>query len=107
MTGTAPQGSMAAPSSKVGGGSQAPLVEPIELSLPLDQYAALCAELVLFPDASEAIFRRYGLGSTEMRLAVDAAWKERLSKRPAEYARWQQLYRNHHAHFTKRGAPAE
>ncbi|HTN91946.1 MAG TPA: hypothetical protein VL242_50100 [Sorangium sp.] len=107
VTGTAPQGSIAASSSKAGGGSQAPLAEPSEISLPLAQYAALCAELVLFPDASEAIFQRYGLGSTEMRSAVDAAWKERLSERPAEYARWQELYRRHHAHFRNRGAPAE
>ncbi|WP_437504962.1 hypothetical protein [Sorangium sp. So ce1099] len=107
VTGTVPHGSMAAPSRKAGGGSQAPLAEPSEISLPLAQYAALCAELVLFPDASEAIFQRYGLGSTEMRSAVDAAWKERFSERPAEYARWQGLYRSYHAHFTKRGAPAE
>ncbi|MGK3976641.1 hypothetical protein WMF38_33675 [Sorangium sp. So ce118] len=107
VTGTAPQGSMAAPSSKAGGGSRAPLAEPSEIALPLAQYAALCAELVLFPDASEAIFQRYDLGSTEMRSAVDAAWKERFSESPAEYARWQELYRRYHAHFTKRGAPAE
>jgi hypothetical protein len=98
---------MAAPSNKAGGGSRAPLAEPSEISSPLAQYAALCAELVLFPDASEAIFQRYGLGSTEMRSAVDAAWKERFSERPAEYARWQELYRRYHAHFTKRRAPAE
>ncbi|MGK3988027.1 hypothetical protein WME99_33600 [Sorangium sp. So ce136] len=107
VTGTAPQGSAASLSNKAGGGGQAPLAEPIEVVLPLARYAALCAELLVRPDASEAIFQRYGLGSTEMRSAVDAAWKERLSKHPAEYARWQELYRRYHAKFAKRGAPAE
>ncbi|XXT20147.1 hypothetical protein WME94_01095 [Sorangium sp. So ce429] len=74
--------------------------------LPLDQYAALCAELALFPEAAEAAFQRYELGSSEMRSAVDAAWKERLRDHPAEYARWQELYWHHHARFAKRGTPA-
>ncbi|WP_437305704.1 hypothetical protein [Sorangium sp. So ce388] len=41
---------------------------------------------------------------------ADLHWKERLAAEPellAEYARWQELYRSYHAHFTKRGAPAE
>ncbi|XXX74138.1 hypothetical protein WMF30_41485 [Sorangium sp. So ce134] len=93
------------PSSKASTSDLAPLGEPIAIVLPLAQYAALCAELALSPDAAEEIFRRYGLGSSEQRSAVDAAWKERLSKHPAEYAKWQEMYRRYYAHFAKRGTP--
>ncbi|WP_437731445.1 hypothetical protein [Sorangium sp. So ce1335] len=106
MTGTAPRGSAASSSSETGRHRPSPLAEPIEIVLPLVQYAALCAELVVFPDAAEAVFQRYGLGSIEMRSAIDAAWKARLSKEPAEYAKWQEMYRRYHAHFAKQGAPA-
>ncbi|KYF69382.1 hypothetical protein [Sorangium cellulosum] len=84
----------------------APLSEPLETILPLAQYAALCAELALFPEAAEAVFQRHGLGSSEMRSAIDTAWKERLRDHPTEYATWQDMYRRYHAHFVKRGAPA-
>ncbi|WP_437622971.1 hypothetical protein [Sorangium sp. So ce1151] len=108
-TGATSQSSRASPppspSSNAGSSGPAPGVEPLELVLPLAQYAALCAELALFPGAAEAIFRRYGLGSSEKRSAVDATWKERLSKHPAEYARWQELYRRYQAHFAKLGTP--
>ncbi|MDC0680627.1 hypothetical protein [Sorangium atrum] len=95
-----------APSSNAGTSGPAPLAEPIDIVLPLAQYAALCAELALFPDAAEEIFRRYGLSSAEKRSAVDTAWKERLRERPTEYARWQEMFRQCHAHFAKRGRPA-
>ncbi|WP_437776264.1 hypothetical protein [Sorangium sp. So ce1097] len=93
------------PSSNVGSSGPAPVAGPIDAVLSLPQYAALCAELALSPGAAEAIFRRYGLDSSERRSAVDAAWKERLSKHPAEYATWQEMYRHYHAHFAKRGTP--
>ncbi|WP_438015115.1 hypothetical protein WMF18_30095 [Sorangium sp. So ce315] len=109
VTGAPSQSSRAAPppspSSNAGGSGPAPVAEPIETILSLPQYAALCAELALSPGAAEAIFRRYGLDSSERRSAVDAAWKERLSKHPAEYARWQEMYRHYHAHLAKRGTP--
>ncbi|WP_437875238.1 hypothetical protein [Sorangium sp. So ce513] len=91
------------PSSNAGSSGPAPVAGPIEAVLSLPEYAALCAELALSPGAAEAIFRRYGLDSSERRSAVDAAWKERLSKHPAEYAKWQEMYRHYHAHFAKRG----
>ncbi|WP_437277845.1 hypothetical protein WME90_42530 [Sorangium sp. So ce375] len=93
------------PSSTAGDGGTAPPSEPLETILPLAQYAALCAELALCPTTAEEIFRRYGLGSGEMRSAVDAAWKERLREHPAEYSRWQDMYQRYYAHFARRGAP--
>ncbi|XXT19878.1 hypothetical protein WME94_57620 [Sorangium sp. So ce429] len=109
-TGATSQSSRASPpsgpSGNAGSSGPAPGVEPIELVLPLAQYAALCAELAWSPGAAEAIFRRYGLGSGEKRSAVDAAWKERLRQHPAEYAKWQEMYWRYHAHFAKRNKPA-
>ncbi|WP_437601945.1 hypothetical protein WMF28_10045 [Sorangium sp. So ce590] len=93
------------PSSTAGDGSTAPLPESPDMILPLTQYAALCAELALSPATADEIFRRYGLGSGEMRSAVDAAWKERLLGDPAEYSRWQDMVQRYYAHFARRGAP--
>ncbi|WP_437485808.1 hypothetical protein WME75_01895 [Sorangium sp. So ce1014] len=93
------------PLSTAGDASTAPLHEAPDMILPLTQYAALCAELALSPATAEEIFRRYGLGSGEMRSAVDAAWKERLRGDPAEYSRWQDIYQHYYAHFARRGTP--
>ncbi|XYH98434.1 hypothetical protein ACMHYB_01325 [Sorangium sp. So ce1128] len=110
VTGAASESSRASPppspSSKTGNHGPATLPERLEMILPLARYAALCAELALFPEAAEAIFQRYGLGSSEMRSAVDAAWKARLRDHPTEYTRWQELYWRRHAHLAKRGTPA-
>lgn len=59
----------------------------------LETYAALCAELAASPHVAEATFSRYGLSDVARRKAVDDAWKERLRRDPALYARWQQFYR--------------
>ncbi|WP_437991320.1 hypothetical protein [Sorangium sp. So ce145] len=110
VTGAASQTSKASPpstpSSTAGEGGMVPLPEPLETILPLAQYAALCAELALSPAMAESIFQRYGLGSSEVRSVVDAAWKERLRGSSAEYARWQDMYQRYYAHFARRGAPA-
>lgn len=76
--------------------------DPLSL-LSLAQYASLCAELTVFPEGAEGIFRRYGLDSDEKRAAVDAAWKERLRNDPEVYEAWQELYRRYHAHWAKQG----
>ncbi|WP_438040153.1 hypothetical protein [Sorangium sp. So ce128] len=102
---TAKVSPLSRPSSTAGDGSTVPLPESLETILPLAQYAALCAELALCPTTAEEIFRRYGLGSGEMRSAVDSAWKERLRGNPAEYSRWQDMYQRYYAHFARRGAP--
>jgi hypothetical protein len=71
--------------------------------LSLAQYASLCAELAVFPEETEGTFWRYGLDTDEKRSAVDAAWKERLRREPAEYEAWQELYRRYHAYWTEQG----
>ncbi|WP_437314384.1 hypothetical protein [Sorangium sp. So ce385] len=104
-TGAAAASPLSGPSSTAGGGGAAPLPDSLDTILPLAAYAALCAELALSPATAEEIFRRYGLGSGEMRSAVDAAWKERLRGDPAERSRWQDIYQRYYAHFARRGAP--
>ena len=68
-------------------------------TLTLEQYAALCAELAMFPNAVEQTFSRYRLTSLRDRLSVDLAWRERLRRDPAENARWQALYAHYTAHW--------
>ncbi|WP_044985968.1 hypothetical protein [Sorangium cellulosum] len=85
--------------------SREPASPGAETILSLAQYASLCAELAVFPWATEAIFQRYGLDTGEKRHAVDAAWKERLRRDRGQYESWQQMYRNYHDYWTKRGTP--
>jgi hypothetical protein len=69
------------------------------LRLTLEQYASLCAEIVVFPQRVEAIFLRYGLISQKERLAVDLAWQERLRRNATEYHEWQVLYQHYQAYW--------
>jgi len=79
--------------------------DSLEAVLPLAQYASLCAGLAVFPDAAEAMFRRYGLEAQEKRSTVDSAWRERLSTDPVQYEMWLEMYRRYHTYWTKRGSP--
>lgn len=91
-----------APSPPVDSAPRAPAAEQPKL-LPIAQYASLCAELSVFPEASERIFHRYGLDTDDKRAAVDAAWKERLRLDPAEYNRWQELYQRYRSLWMQHG----
>jgi hypothetical protein len=77
--------------------------DPASPLLTLEQYAALCAELAVFPAASESIFQRYGLTDEDRRSAVDAAWKARLVHQPSRYREWQELYLRYYTYWTSRG----
>ena len=95
----------AAPALEAASAPALPFQKPDEL--PLQAYAALCAELAVFPDTAEATFARYGLGDPAKRAAVDAAWKERLRRDDAEYAVWRDLYRRYLSYWMHRGNPAD
>ena len=87
--------------------SPAPPAAPVVAEAPpmpaltLDQYASLCAELTVFPQQTEAVFEKYGLGPLRARLAVDLGWRERLRRAPDEYAAWQALYARYHVYWTE------
>ncbi len=67
--------------------------------LSIEQYAALCAEVTIFPDRADAIFAQYGLGVRKDRLTADAAWQDRLRADHALMARWQSLYLYYHEYY--------
>jgi hypothetical protein len=72
------------------------------------QYASLCAELAVFPAATEQIFQRYGLTAASQRVSIDRAWKARLQSNAVEHKEWTQLYQHYHAVLTeqaRRGGP--
>lgn len=69
--------------------------------LRLEQYAALCAELHVFPARAEQVFLRYGLRTLRERIEVDTRWRERLRKDPAELRAWQALYAQWRVHFQR------
>jgi hypothetical protein len=73
----------------------------IDTTLTLAQYASLCAELAVFPAASEQIFQRYGLTAASQRISIDRAWKARLQSNAVEHKEWHQLYRHYQAVLTE------
>ena len=70
--------------------------------LTLEQYAALCAELAASPQATDAVFTRYGLVSGDDRSQVDLSWRERLRRNPVEYKLWQDHYQRYLAYWQER-----
>jgi hypothetical protein len=74
---------------------------PPAISLTLDQYAALCAALAVFPQEVEKVFLRYGLADLRQRLTVDLGWRERLRNDAALYQEWTALYHRHTAAWTE------
>ncbi len=98
--------------------SQPPLPSPtvgpmpprLDTTLTLAQYAALCAELIVFPAASEQTFERYGLATASQRTSIDRAWKARLQSNALEHQEWQQLYQRYKTALserTQRGNPKQ
>lgn len=69
--------------------------------LSIEQYAALCAEIAVFPDRGEAIFAQYGLGARKDRMTADLAWQDKLRADHALMARWQGLYLHYHDHYSR------
>ena len=69
----------------------------------VEQHAAMCAELAVFPGRAEAIFARHGLGNLAQRAAADKVWNGRLQKNPAEKIEWDQHYARYRAHFPRGG----
>ena len=63
-----------------------------EGGLTLAQYAALTAELAVFPGSRDAIHARYGLVTDAQQRAADGGWKTRLRSHPDEAAKLKTLY---------------
>lgn len=67
--------------------------------LTLEQYASLCAELAVFPQQVEMIFRKYGIASLRERLTLDLAWQERLRHNLLEYVEWHEFYQRYQTYW--------
>jgi hypothetical protein len=89
----------AAPSSEMMSGSSSRLT----FRLTLDQYAALCAEIAVFPEQAERVLRQYGFLSLDEKRALDRVWHERLRLDSTEHREWQVLYERYKHYFS---APA-
>ncbi|WP_438000904.1 hypothetical protein WMF26_15070 [Sorangium sp. So ce185] len=108
LTGTqptsgAPAGAALPFSSSARAAPAAPAGAPPGPALPLEQYAALCADLAVAPASAEALFAQYGLREPEARLAVDGFWRDRLARDQAAYQRWQELYWQHRSRSSPAG----
>ena len=68
----------------------APLPPRLE-AMPLEQFAAMCAECSYFPDYVQQIQLRYGVASPLERRAVDELWRQRMAVDPSLHARWLEL----------------
>lgn len=75
------------------GGVAAGRLSPDEVvrKVSLGMYAAVVAEVRVAPARSEVVFRRYGLGDPATRAAVDAFYKEELTRDPALRAQFEEL----------------
>jgi hypothetical protein len=75
-----------------------PLGKPDDpFGLSLEQYAALWAELAVFPDRSASILPRYGLPDDDARKKLNEAWGRRFVKEPALRRTWMELCARHRA----------
>jgi hypothetical protein len=86
------------------GGGPVPAKSTGHFGLSMEQYAALCAEIAVFPRTGEAIFAKYGLASLKDRMTADLGWQERLRADAALMARWQSLYLHYHEWYSRQGA---
>jgi hypothetical protein len=60
-------------------------------SLTLEQYAAFCAELAVFPDQVASVHRRYGVADETARRALDGTFAQRFQGDPTLQRRWRAL----------------
>lgn len=60
-------------------------------SMSLEQYAALCAELAVFPAQAATIHARYGLADAGARMALEQVFARRFVGDPREQQRWRAL----------------
>jgi hypothetical protein len=64
---------------------------PQGTSLTVEQYAAFCAELVVFADHAVDVHRKYGVLTVDARAALDKAFVQRFSAEPGLQQRWRAL----------------
>ena len=64
----------------------------VTMRLTLEDYAAVCVELALYPDRSQEVMKRHHLPDEATMRAIDADWQRRLAAHPDTHQRWSELY---------------
>lgn len=73
--------------------------------MSLEQYAAFCAELAVFPAHAVSIHLRYGLASADARKALDEVFARRFGVDPSQQRRWQALVVHYGDWYRRQPAP--
>jgi hypothetical protein len=63
--------------------------------MPLETYAAFCAERTLFPDRIGEVQKKYNIRSDAARVALDQDWQARFEAHPDTKAEWQRCVAHH------------
>jgi hypothetical protein len=71
--------------------------------LSLEQYAAFCAELAVYPGRAGLIHQQYGLADPNARRALDDAFAHRFRSEPAARERWQALVAHYGEWYRRQG----
>jgi hypothetical protein len=72
--------------------------------MPLATYAALCAELVVFPGRSAEVLAKYRITSETARTALEEHWLSRFAEHPGTKAEWQRLLAQYREHLERQAA---
>jgi hypothetical protein len=72
-------------------------------ALSLAHYAALCAEMAVWPERAEEVRRRYQVPGREAHEALDAEWRGRAARDPAVREELTRRYQAHWAYLRARG----
>ncbi len=80
-----------------------PVLQVPDEPLTVEQYAAFCAELSVFPDAADSIHRQYGVPGAEARGLLDAAFARRFAADPTLERKCRALVRHYEGWFRREG----
>jgi hypothetical protein len=69
--------------------------------MPLQTYAALCAELAVFPNTTAAVLAKYAVAGDAARAALDQDWHKRFDEHPETREEWERLAAEHRARLEK------
>ncbi len=75
----------------------APAAPPAPVGLTVEQYASLCVERMMYPQAGQSVAQRYGVPTPEALHALDAQWQHRFGAEPGLHQRWQLAYQQYEA----------
>jgi hypothetical protein len=87
-----------------GGAGERDTADRGRASLTLEQYAAFCAELAVFPGQAADVHRRYGVAEESARRALDDGFAQRFRVDPTLQRRWRALVAHYGDWYRSQGA---